>query len=87
MTWRSNEDMLSAKNLYTNVEFLLQVFQTLALLEVVHAAIGLVKSNPMLVLFQVLSRLLVVWAVTYLFVPVTLFYLIQVMLLTISKLI
>ena len=70
MTWKSNQDILSAKNLYNNVEFLLQVFQTLALLEVVHAAIGLVKSNPMLVLFQVLSRLLVVWAVTYLFVPV-----------------
>ena len=67
---------MSAKNLYNNVEFLLQVFQTLALLEVVHAAIGLVKSNPMLVLFQVLSRLLVVWAVTYLFVPVIFFYMI-----------
>lgn len=76
MTWKSNEDILSAKNLYNNVEFLLQVFQTLALLEVVHAAIGLVKSNPMLVLFQVLSRLLVVWAVTYLFVPVIFFYMI-----------
>ena len=73
MTWKSNQDILSAKNLYNNVEFLLQVFQTLALLEVVHAAIGLVKSNPMLVLFQVLSRLLVVWAVTYLFVPVRFF--------------
>ena len=73
MTWKSNQEILSAKNLYNNVEFLLQVFQTLALLEVVHAAIGLVKSNPMLVLFQVLSRLLVVWAVTYLFVPVRFF--------------
>lgn len=42
LTWKTNDDLMKAKNLYKNVEFFLQIFQTLALLEVVHAAIGLV---------------------------------------------
>ena len=45
-----------AKNLYKNVEFFLQIFQTAALLEVLHAAVGLVRSNAVLVFLQVLSR-------------------------------
>lgn len=68
-TWQSTDEMLAAKNLYRDTELFLQIFQTAALLEVVHAAIGLVRSNAMLVLFQVLSRLLVVWLVTFAFEP------------------
>ncbi len=68
--WQNQNDALVAKDLYKNQEFLLQVFQTAALLEVLHAAVGLVRSNAMLVLFQVLSRLLVVWIVMFMFEPV-----------------
>ena len=41
--------------------FSVSVFQSLMLLEVVHAAIGLVKASPFLTLLQVGSRLMVVW--------------------------
>ena len=70
-TWKTNSDWISSKGLFKNVEFLLYIFQTAALMEVLHAAIGLVRSNPVLVLLQVLSRLLVVWLIFYLFEPVT----------------
>jgi len=52
---------------YLNTEFFLHIFQTAALLEVVHAAVGMVRSNPILTLLQVLSRLLVVWIVMFFF--------------------
>ena len=54
-----------SRNLYSNVETYLLIFQTAALLEVLHAAVGLVRSNPVLVFLQVLSRLLVVWLIAY----------------------
>lgn len=66
-SWRYHEDIWSSKNIYLNTEFFLHIFQTAALLEVVHAAVGLVRSNPVLTLLQVLSRLLVVWIVMFLF--------------------
>ncbi|CAF0759490.1 unnamed protein product [Brachionus calyciflorus] len=65
LTWKTQNDVLTSKNLYKNNEFLLQIFQTAALLEVVHAAIGIVRSNPVLVFVQVLSRITVVWFVAY----------------------
>ena len=52
--------------LYDKVHFLLNIFQTLALLEVVHAALGFVKSNVVLTGFQVMSRVFLVWGVAYL---------------------
>lgn len=42
----------------------LKIFQTAALLEVVHAAIRIVPSNPVMALFQISSRVLVVWGIT-----------------------
>ena len=38
--------------LYKDIELSLKIFQTAAVLEVVHAAVGLVKTNPMLAMFQ-----------------------------------
>lgn len=70
LTWKTKDDLMKSKNLYKNVEFFLQIFQTAALLEVLHAAIGLVRSNPVLVFLQVLSRILVVWLVMFVFEPV-----------------
>lgn len=51
--------------LYAEVKTLLNVFQTLALLEVVHAATGLVRSNPVITGFQVISRIFMVWGIVY----------------------
>ena len=73
-TWRSHDDLWSAKGIYLNVEFFLHIFQTAALLEVVHAAVGLVRSNPVLTFLQVLSRILVVWLVMFNFVSVSSYF-------------
>ena len=48
---------------YHKVADLLQIVQTCALLEVVHAAIGIVKSGTLTTAMQVASRLYIVWAV------------------------
>ncbi len=59
-------DAVSGKDrgeLYKEIELSLQIFQTGAVLEVVHAALGLVKTNPMLAMFQVSSRVFVTWAI------------------------
>lgn len=74
LTWKNNDDLMKSKNLYKNVEFFLQIFQTAALLEVVHASIGLVSSNPLLVFLQVLSRIMVVWLIMFVFEPVIYFF-------------
>jgi very-long-chain (3R)-3-hydroxyacyl-CoA dehydratase len=47
--------------LYAQVKTFLLVSQSAAVLEVLHAAIGIVKSNVMLTLFQVISRQFVLW--------------------------
>lgn len=72
LDWKSPQSgIFAAELLYQRIEFYLLIFQTAAILEVVHAAIGLVRSNPVLVLFQVLSRLAVVWLVCYPFKDVS----------------
>lgn len=51
--------------LYDEIRFLLNIFQTLAVLEILHAAVGLVRSNPVLTGFQVMSRVYLVWGIVY----------------------
>ena len=46
-----------------DVDKALKVFQTLAFLEVFHAAIGIVKSNVVQTLVQVCSRVYIVWLI------------------------
>jgi very-long-chain (3R)-3-hydroxyacyl-CoA dehydratase len=58
LVWRESRD-----DLYSYVKTLLNVFQTLALLEIVHAATGIVRSNVVLTAFQVMSRVFLVWGV------------------------
>ncbi|XP_033640598.1 very-long-chain (3R)-3-hydroxyacyl-CoA dehydratase 2-like [Asterias rubens] len=50
---------------YDAVEIPLKVFQTAAILEVVHCAIGIVPTSVMLTGFQVVSRLLLVWPIVH----------------------
>ena len=53
-----------ASTLHDYVAPLLLFTQSLAVLEVVHVAIGIVKSNLVLTTVQVISRLLIVWLVS-----------------------
>ncbi|XP_072027513.1 very-long-chain (3R)-3-hydroxyacyl-CoA dehydratase 2-like [Amphiura filiformis] len=51
--------------MYDAVELPLKLFQTAAMLEVVHCALGLVSSSVVLTAFQVASRVFLVWAITH----------------------
>eukprot|EP01135_Chromosphaera_perkinsii_P012427 Nk52_evm38s2657 gene=Nk52_evmTU38s2657 len=51
---------------YNKVEEEVKIFQTLAFLEVLHAALGLVKSPIMVTFIQVYSRVFLVWGICHL---------------------
>lgn len=51
--------------MYTSLERHILIFQTGALMEVLHALTGIVRSNPMLTLLQVSSRVFLVLAILY----------------------
>lgn len=53
----------SITGLWESTSSVLKIFQSLAILEVVHAAIGLVPSSVAMVLPQVTSRLVILWPV------------------------
>ncbi|XP_029110833.1 very-long-chain (3R)-3-hydroxyacyl-CoA dehydratase 1 [Scleropages formosus] len=52
------------KGLYRNISKTLKFFQTFALLEVVHCAVGLVRTSVIVTGVQVSSRIFMVWFVT-----------------------
>ncbi|CAH8638072.1 unnamed protein product [Schistosoma margrebowiei] len=47
------------------VDISLRLFQSLAVVEIIHSAVGLVRSSVMTTVLQVSSRLLVVWGILY----------------------
>jgi len=51
--------------LYDSVEKPLKIFQSAAILEVLHCAVGLVPSSVVLTAFQVASRLFLTWAIAH----------------------
>ncbi|XP_054644121.1 very-long-chain (3R)-3-hydroxyacyl-CoA dehydratase 2 isoform X2 [Dunckerocampus dactyliophorus] len=55
----------SYHGLYYSIEKPLKFFQTGAILEIVHCAIGIVPSSVVLTGFQVMSRVFLTWAVTH----------------------
>merc|ERR1712172_468280 len=55
--------------LYAHTSLTLQVFQTAAVLEILHAALGLVRSPVMVTFQQVFSRAYVTWAILHLCPP------------------
>lgn len=62
LTWR--EVLANGKaNVYTVTESTLKIAQTAALLEVVHSAVGLVRSPVMITATQVASRIWILWGV------------------------
>jgi len=56
----------SSVQLYDDVSLILQIFQTGAALEILHAALGLVRSNVQITFQQVWSRLFITWGILYL---------------------
>ncbi|ESN98978.1 hypothetical protein HELRODRAFT_67129, partial [Helobdella robusta] len=50
-------------NIYDDVHCSLLTIQTLAFLEIVHAALGLVRSDPVITTFQISSRVFLLWGV------------------------
>ncbi|KAL3892152.1 hypothetical protein ACJMK2_004387 [Sinanodonta woodiana] len=55
----------SYDSLYKDIAPMLYIFQTAAVLEILHSVTGIVRSNPLLTAFQVYSRVFVLWAVLY----------------------
>jgi len=55
----------SNEQLYNNVELELQIFQTAAVLEIVHTALRLVRSPLGTTITQVFSRVTVVWLILF----------------------
>ncbi|XP_045181359.2 very-long-chain (3R)-3-hydroxyacyl-CoA dehydratase 2-like [Mercenaria mercenaria] len=55
----------TAKGLYAKVAPLLNIFQTAAILEILHCAVGFVRSSVMLTAFQVFSRIMLTWGIAY----------------------
>jgi len=53
-------------SLYDSTRLTLQIFQTGAVLEILHAVCGLVRSSVQVTTQQVFSRVYVVWAILYL---------------------
>ncbi|VDL70003.1 unnamed protein product [Nippostrongylus brasiliensis] len=58
-------ERLTWPQLYTSVEAEVKLFQTLAILEVVHAMLGLVRSPVGTTLMQVTSRVTLVWPILH----------------------
>ena len=56
----------SPEEVYTDVQFAVNVAQTAAVLEIVHAATRIVRTPVFTTLMQVWSRVMVLWMVTYL---------------------
>ncbi|XP_076603452.1 very-long-chain (3R)-3-hydroxyacyl-CoA dehydratase 2 [Chaetodon auriga] len=55
----------SYHGLYYSIEKPLKFFQTGAILEILHCAVGIVPSSVVLTGFQVMSRVFLTWAVTH----------------------
>ncbi|XP_033727517.1 very-long-chain (3R)-3-hydroxyacyl-CoA dehydratase 2-like [Pecten maximus] len=60
--WMTNQ---SVTGVYEDVAPLLNIFQTAAILEIFHCAVGLVRSNVVLTAFQVFSRVFLTWGIAY----------------------
>uniref|UniRef100_T1JCW2 Very-long-chain (3R)-3-hydroxyacyl-CoA dehydratase n=1 Tax=Strigamia maritima TaxID=126957 RepID=T1JCW2_STRMM len=50
-------------SIWKDVVFWVKIFQTAAILEVVHSAIGIIPSNPLMTFMQIYSRVFVVWGI------------------------
>merc|ERR1712131_574083 len=58
--WSASKDL---KHIYRATEKSLFLFQTMAILEIIHPIVGLVKTSVITTMFQVSSRLFIIWGV------------------------
>lgn len=63
VSYNSFRDFWQCYGLWNAIEVPLKICQTAAFLEVFHAMFGLVRSNPMIVFIQIISRVFLVWGV------------------------
>ncbi|CAF0824236.1 unnamed protein product [Didymodactylos carnosus] len=63
LSYRSFKDLSECYGLWKSIEIPLKIYQTAAFLEVIHAALGFVRSNPIIVFIQIISRVFLVWGV------------------------
>ncbi|CAF4721226.1 unnamed protein product, partial [Rotaria sp. Silwood2] len=63
VSYKSVGDLWKCRGLWKSIEAPLKICQTAAFLEVIHAMLGLVRSNPMIVFIQIISRVFLVWGV------------------------
>ncbi|XP_076046839.1 3-hydroxyacyl-CoA dehydratase 1 isoform X2 [Oratosquilla oratoria] len=56
-------DQHEVKRLWITTHSVLKIFQTLAILEIFHCAVGIVPSSAVLTAFQVFSRVFILWPV------------------------
>ncbi|CAB3995495.1 Hypothetical predicted protein [Paramuricea clavata] len=59
-----SQNAITSKGLFAKVEVILKLFQTAAILEIIHCAIGIVPSSAFTTAMQVFSRLCTVWLFT-----------------------
>ncbi|KAJ3441239.1 ptpla domain protein [Anaeramoeba flamelloides] len=59
----SDMDNMNPNNFYEGLFPMLQIFQTPAILEIIHAIIGIVPNSPLTVFSQVFSRVFMVWGI------------------------
>lgn len=50
---------------WDQVKLLLMVFQTAAILEIIHGAIRIVQTNPVMALMQIFSRVFITWGILH----------------------
>ncbi|CAI8005603.1 Very-long-chain (3R)-3-hydroxyacyl-CoA dehydratase 2 [Geodia barretti] len=62
-SWRSDGIPTSVPGLYDDLRLPLRVFQTAACLEVVHVAVGIVRSALFTTFIQVFSRIFMLWGI------------------------
>uniref|UniRef100_A0AC35U1X8 Very-long-chain (3R)-3-hydroxyacyl-CoA dehydratase n=1 Tax=Rhabditophanes sp. KR3021 TaxID=114890 RepID=A0AC35U1X8_9BILA len=55
----------SNQDVYDGIKCCLQIFQTAAILEIIHCAVGVVRSPVSTTIIQVYSRVFVTWAILY----------------------
>lgn len=63
LTWKTSEDIYTAKDLYKNTKFSLKLLLSTAYLEIVHAIFKLVPSNPLIVFPQVFIRWVIIFGI------------------------
>jgi hypothetical protein len=67
LQWKSSDDMFKSKDLYNEAGLAVRILLSTAYLEVLHAALKFVPSNPAITFLQVFARFVSVFGVVHIF--------------------